>query len=75
MAITRQLRLNDLSRIQESVKKFVGKRISLVFHDDRVITGKVNSVTSSDITIVNMRNKMMTFRFLDVAELYFDTVE
>lgn len=75
MAITRQLRLNDLSKIQERIKEFVGKRISLVFHDDRVITGKLDSVTANDITLLNMRNKMMTFRFLDVAELYFDTVE
>lgn len=75
MAHTRQLRINDPSKIQERIKEFVGKRINLVFHDDRVITGKLDSLTANDITIVNMRNKMMTFRFLDVAELYFDTVE
>jgi hypothetical protein len=75
MPKTRQLRLNDLAKIQERTKELVGKHISLVFKDDRVITGTVESVTPNDITIVNMRNKMMTFRFLDVAELYFDTVE
>ncbi|HEY0651992.1 MAG TPA: hypothetical protein VGD65_02650 [Chryseosolibacter sp.] len=75
MANTRQLRLNDISKIQERAKEFADKRISLVFHDDRVITGTVHAVTTTDITLLNMRNKRMTFRFLDIAELYFDTVE
>lgn len=75
MPRTRQLRISDLSKIQERIKEFAGKQISLTFHDDRVITGKVEAVTMNDITILNMRNKAMTFRFLDVAELYFDTVE
>jgi hypothetical protein len=75
MAKTRQLRINDPAKIQQRIKDLAGKQVNLVFHDDRVASGSVYAVTQSDVTLLNMRNKRMTFRFLDVAELYFDTIE
>ena len=75
MAKTRQLRINDPSKIHLRIKELLGKHVNLVFHDDRVASGSVDAVTQSDVTLLNMRNKRMTFRFLDVAELYFDTIE
>lgn len=75
MASTRQLRLNDISKIRERINEFGGKQITLVFHDGRTTTGKVEKISAEDLSMVNMRNKTMTFRFTDVAELYFDTLD
>ncbi|HEY0743473.1 MAG TPA: hypothetical protein VGD40_18525 [Chryseosolibacter sp.] len=75
MASTRQLRLNDISKIRERITEFGGKQITLVLHDGRTTTGRVEKITAEDISMVNMRNKTMTFRFTDIAELYFDTLD
>lgn len=75
MAQTRQLRINDTSKIRERINEFVGKKVTLVLHDGRVTTGKINTMITDGVTLLNFRNKSMTFRFNDVAELYFDTLE
>ena len=75
MSRSRQLRINDLSNQLEKIKGFSGKHVNLVFRDDRVITGVLNTVTSTDITLTNMRNKAINFSISDVAELYFDRLD
>lgn len=72
---TRQLRINDISKIKERMGEFAGKQITLVLHDGRTTTGKVETITGDNISLLNHRNRSMTFRYNDVAELYFDTLE
>ena len=75
MAQTRQLRISDISKIKERITEFTGKKITLVLHDGRVTTGVIETIIADGLTVLNFRNKPMTFRFNDVAELYFDTLE
>jgi hypothetical protein len=75
MAQTRQLRINDISKIKERIAQFTDKKITLVLHDGRVTTGMMKTRMADGVTLLNFRNKVMTFRFNDVAELYFDTLE
>jgi hypothetical protein len=75
MSRSRQLRINDISNQVEKIKGFSGKTVNLVFRDDRVITGVLNTVTAELVTLTNMRNKVMSFSMSDVAELYFDRLE
>lgn len=75
MANTRQLRINDNSKIRERIGEFAGKQITLVFNDGRTVTGKVDKTTAEAIVMLNMRNKTMSFPFTDIAELYFDTLD
>ena len=75
MMHTRQLRLNDISKITARMQEFAGKNITLVLHDGRTTTGKVETIAADSVSLLNQRNKSMTFRFNDVAELYFDTIE
>ena len=74
MAQTRQLRINDISKIQERIQEFAGKKVTLVLHDGRVTTGTIKAIIADGVTLLNHRNKAMIFRFDDVAELYFDTL-
>lgn len=74
MAQTRQLRINDTFKIRERITEFAGKKVTLVLHDGRVTTGIIETVANDSVTLLNLRNKLMTFRFNDVAELYFDTL-
>jgi hypothetical protein len=75
MSRTRQFRINDISSQLEKIKGFSGKNVSLVFRDDRVITGILNTVTADLVTLTNMRNKVMSFSMNDVVELYFDRLD
>ena len=75
MVHTRQLRINDISKIRERMREFAGKQITLVLHDGRTTTGKVDTITGDDVSLLNQRSKLMRFRYNDVAELYFDTLE
>jgi hypothetical protein len=75
MAHTRQLRINDISKIRERINEFAGKKITIVLHDSRVTTGTIENISADGVTLMNQRNKPMTFRFNDIDELYFDTLD
>ena len=57
------------------MREFAGKQITLVLHDGRTTTGKVETIADDKVSLLNQRNKSMEFRYNDVAELYFDTPE
>jgi hypothetical protein len=75
MPRTRQLRINDISKIRERISEFAGKNVTIVLHDGRTTTGMVEAFAANEVTLLNKRNKPMNFRFNDVAELYFDTLD
>jgi hypothetical protein len=75
MPNTRQLRLNDISQIRERIQEFSGKTINLILRDDRASTGTLVDINNDYVTLLNMRNKPMHFKFNDISELYFDTLD
>lgn len=75
MAHSRQLRINDISKIRERITEFADKSITVVLHDGRTSTGKLDAVRNDELTLINLRRKEMKFRFNEVAELYFDTLD
>ena len=75
MPKSRQLRINDLNKIREQVQTFAGKKLNVVLRDDRVIVGTLIDIQNDYVTIRNMRLRPMEFRFDDVAEIYFDTID
>jgi hypothetical protein len=71
---TRQQRLSDPAKIRERVKEFLDKKINIVLSDNRAVFGVLKEVTSDNLVVENMRLKKISYRFEDVAEIYFDTI-
>ena len=70
---TRQLRLSGKDQIQRSIGNFLGKKINIVLLDNTVMFGELKEVTSSEILLLNMRQKKISYPFLKIAEVYMDT--
>lgn len=70
---TKQLRLNDPELIQKSIKSLVGKKINIVLTDDTVVFGELKKVNTTEIQLLNMRLKKISYPFARIAEVYLDT--
>jgi hypothetical protein len=70
---TRQLRLSDKDQIQRGIRNFLGKKINIVLLDNTVMFGELKEVNSSEIFLLNMRQKKISYPFLNIAEVYMDT--
>ncbi len=70
---TKQLRLPNVTQLRERISEFQGKDITIVLHDGNVFLGKLNSITESDITVLNMRRKKISLSLSKINEFYFDT--
>ena len=70
---TKQLRLNGPDQIQERIKRLIGKKINVVLTDDTVVFGELKEANTSDIQLLNMRQKKVRYPFAKITEIYFDT--
>jgi len=70
---TRQLRLSGKDQIQRSIRNFLGKKINIVLLDNTVMFGELKEVNGSEILLLNMRQKKISYPFLKIAEVYMDT--
>lgn len=71
---TKQNRLSHPSQVLERINELKGKEINIVLHNGKVFLGKLKSCAHSDLIIINMRQKEMSFLFDEINELYFDTL-
>jgi predicted metal-dependent hydrolase len=71
---TKQLRLSDAVQIRKRVAEFLGKKINIVLTDNTAMFGELTDVNATEIKLLNMRRKKMTYRIDTIAELYFDTL-
>ena len=53
--------------------EFLGKQINVVLHNGNVFPGRLQAVTATDITLLNMRLKEIAINIKMINELYFDT--
>lgn len=70
---TRQLRLSDPTQIRSRISNFLGKKINIVMMDNTVMFGVLKEVKSSEIILLNMRLKKISYPFAEIAEVYLDT--
>jgi len=70
---TKQLRLSDAVQIRKRVAEFLGKKINIVLTDNTAMFGELTDVNATEIKLLNMRRKKMTYRIDTITELYFDT--
>lgn len=70
---TKQLRLNDPELIQKNIKSLLGKKINIVLTDDTVVFGELKKVNTTEIQLLNMRLKKISYPFARIAEVYLDT--
>ena len=70
---TKQLRINDPEQIRSRVGIFLGKKINIVMVDNTVMFGVLKEVKSSEIILLNMRLKKISYPLAKIAEVYLDT--
>ena len=75
MPNTRQFRISNSTEIRNRIAEFLGKKINIVFADNRVIVGNLTAIRPDGIVLRNMRLKNMYFPFSQLTEIYFDTLE
>jgi hypothetical protein len=72
---TRQTRISNPSILREKIIGLVGKKISVVLHDNTVAVGQLAVVNANGIDLINMRLKKMPYSFDQIAEIYCDVIE
>jgi len=70
---TRQLRLSDPDQIKSRIRNCLGKKISIVLADNVVVFGVLKDVSSTEILLLNMRLKKISYPLTKIAEVYLDT--
>jgi len=70
---TKQLRISHPQQINSRMPEFLGKQINVVLHNGNVFPGRLQAVTATGITLLNMRLKEIAINIKMINELYFDT--
>lgn len=70
---TKQIRISKPEQIRIRIEEFQGKKINIVLQDGNVFLGTLRSVSDTEITMMNMRQKEVSFLLTNVNEIYFDT--
>lgn len=70
---TKQLRLSDPEQIKSRIRNFLGKKINIVLLDNTVMFGELKEVNSSEILLLNMRLKKISYPLIKISEVYLDT--
>jgi hypothetical protein len=74
MKATKQVRLSNSAEIKARINEFIGKKINIVLENKMVFFGELKDVKENEIVLLNMRLQKMSYRFKDIAELYFDVI-
>ena len=68
----KQVRVSDPREIKKRMNEFLNREVSLVMKNNTVIYGTLQQSDDDTVTILNMRQRKMTFPAADISALYTD---
>jgi small nuclear ribonucleoprotein (snRNP)-like protein len=69
---TRQLRISDREQVNNTIKEYVGKSITVVLKDKTALFGLLYAVNDQTIVLKNMRLQKCRYALDQIDELYID---
>jgi hypothetical protein len=70
----RQIRINSLEKIKETIGAYKGSKINLVLGNSTSVLGELISVEAEGVTLRNQRMKKIHLKWNEITELYFDQI-
>jgi hypothetical protein len=70
----RQIRINSLEKIKETIGSYKGSKINLVLVNNTSVLGDLISVEADGVVLRNQRLKKVRLKWNEITELYFDQI-
>jgi hypothetical protein len=70
----RQIRINSLEKIKETIGTYKGSKINLVLVNNTSVLGDLISVEADGVVLRNQRLKKVRLKWDEITELYFDQI-